>query len=277
MLNYWTYFWNDIVWRIEADQFKMPFSQRELTQELLDNYSKKISTALVAIDWTKFSSNVLTIDSTTYDIWDIDFLEQWTDWVIMTGLNDIDKSRFEWKVAVWVILWVGDCAPIIWSSDDWSVMFNIHGWYKWILWNGEEWNPGIIYNFISQLESEWVNPNHIWKIHLWPMAGPDFELPLSYYEKLIQYISKEYKIIDFKEYFILNWKTNESWDKLWYLNLRWIVDILLRYHWVSMYNIEDSSINTTDLSNWWPSYRLYSNWLQKDNNRLSATIAKLLI
>lgn len=277
MLNYWTHFWNDILWRIEAEQFNVPFSQRVETKKLLKEYSQKIGAALVAIDWTKFSSNVITIDSTTHDIWNVDFLEQWTDWVIMTWLKDIDKSRFESKTAVWIILWVWDCAPIIWSNDDWSVMFNIHGWYKWILWNGEESNPGIIYNFISQLESEWISPNHIWKIHLWPMAWDNFELPLDYYEELIKYISKEYKIVDFKQYFELNWKFNDNNQKLGYLNLRWIVDILLRYHWVSMYNIEDSWINTTDKSNSWPSYRLYSKWLQKNNNRLSATIAKLLV
>jgi len=276
MLNYISEFWNSIAWKIEAEHFSYPFWNREETEKLLLTFSQKINWALVAIDWTDFSSNVKTIDSTTFNIDDYSFLDRWIDGVIMNWLNDIQKEQFLWKTSIWIILWVWDCAPIIWSTKDWSTIFNLHWWYKWVLWNWEENNPWIIYNFISSLEKEWLSSNGIWKIHLWPMAGPDFELPLSYYEKLIRYISKEYKIIDFKEYFILNWKTNESWDKLWHLNLRWLVDILLRYHWVSMYNIEDSWINTTDKSNWWPSYRLYSNWLQKNNNRLSATISKLL-
>lgn len=277
MLNYWVDFWNNICWRIEAEHFANPFSQRVETRKLLNKYSQQIGSALVAIDGTKFSSNVLNIDASSYDIWDLDFLEQGIDWVIMTWLNDIDKNRYESKNAVWIILWVADCAPIVWSNDDWSVMFNIHWWYKWVLWNWEESNPGIIYSLISQLESQWINPNHISKIHLWPMAWNNFELPLDYYESLIRYISKEYKIIDFKEYFTLNWSINEKNQKLWHLNLKWLVDVLLRYHWVSMYNIEDSWISTTDKNNNWPSYRLHSQWVQEKNNRLSATIAKILV
>lgn len=277
MNNYWVNFWNKIIWRIEADHFSVPFWNRQISIKLLEEYSKKIATALIAIDWTNFSSNVISIDTSTYDIWNVDFLEPWIDWVIMTWLKDIDKTRFNWKVAVWSILWVWDCSPIIGSNTDWSIIFNIHWWYKWILWNWEENNSWIIFSFIDSLEKQWIYPSKIWKVHLWPMAWKDFELPLDYYKKLIKYISKDYKLIDFMEYFKINGKTNEKWQKLGYLDLRWIVYILLRYHWISMYNIDDSGIDTTNRSNNWPSYRLYSNWLQEKNSRLSSTIAKLLV
>jgi copper oxidase (laccase) domain-containing protein len=277
MPNYSTNFWNNVVWRLETDQFDSSFSYRSNTTKLLHSYSQEINTALLAIDWSKFSSNVLIVDASDKDILDVDFLKEWTDGVIMTWLNDIDKNRFEWKSAVGILLWVADCAPILGSSSDWWFMFNIHWWYKWILWNWEQDNPWILYNFIQKLESEWVNPNQIWKIHLWPMAWNNFELPLDYYKELTKNISKEYKLLDFWEYIIPNFKYNDKGQRLWYLDLWWLIDIILRYHWVSMYNIENSWIITNDPNNNWPSYRLYSNLLQENNNRLSATITKLLI
>ncbi len=267
MLNYGVDFWNDVYWTIK-------------------NYNSEESfISLVNIDWTESSSNIISIDASSDDIWNLDFLEQWIDWVIMTWLNDIDKNRFEWKAAVWSILWVDNWLPIIWSNDDWSVMFNFHGSYKSILWNGEELNPGIIYNLISQLQSKWINPSTISKVHLWYMAWKSNEVTFEKYQELIENISKEYKIIDFNDYFYLNSKVNNNKQLLGYIDINWIVDILLKYHWVSMYNIEDRETNI--YSNM--PYFLYRDSLKKDThihyNKLleettdfsSATIAKLLV
>lgn len=276
MSKYSIDFWNWVLWNIESEYFSHPFWKRDITQELLNNYSKKINSSLIAIDWTSFSTNIEFFDWTKIDIWNVDFLQPWIDWVILTWLNDIDKTRFEWKSAIWIILGVWDCAPIIWSSWDWELIFNLHVWYKWLFWSWNEDNPWIIFNFFDSLQKRWIYPSSLWKIHFWPMAWNDFELPLNYFESLIKFISKEYSLIDFKEYFKLNWKINSNWEKLWYLDIRWVIDILFRYHWVPMYNIYDSWINTTDRNNDWPSYRLFTNWQQKNNNRLTATIWKLL-
>lgn len=272
-------FWKWITWIVENKDFDKPFSLRETTEESIQEYSDKTNSVLIWIDWTNFSSNVETFDASCFSSINNTFLLPWTDWVILHSLNSISTTQFENKSKIWIILGVADCSPIIWSTKDWDTMFNIHAWYKWVLWDWKEWNPWIIFNFIEEIERIWLSFNDLANIHLWPTAWSNFELPNEYYKKLIEYISKEYRwIIDFNEprFFNKTHKLNKDKKRVWYLNLKEIIKTILIVHWIPEHKIEDFLIETTNPNNNWPSYRLYYKWIQEKNNRLSSTIFKNL-
>lgn len=266
---YKVWFWNNIEWIYEKDHFSYPFSKRDKTGKLLEEYSVNIATLIYWIDWTNFSTSVSTINLKNTDFNnDVNFLKAWVDWLIINWLNDIDNQIKWFKKSVWIILWIWDCAPIIWWSKDWDLIFNLHWGYKWILWldNDFKW---LIYNFTEELKKSFTSPEKI-ILDIWPMAWANFELDKNYIEPLIINFLSNYKKLNLSNYYIDT--IIKDWSQKWNINLRQLIIDVLKYHWFK--NISYTNINTTDINNDWPSYRLFSNKLQEINNRLSATIRK---
>jgi len=267
--------WN-ILWVVENKHFDYPFWDREKTLCSLELFSNIRDSVLIAIDWSKFTSNIISIDGTNYNYDSVNFLKSWVDGVILSWLNDVKRERLFNKSYIWIILWVADCAPIIWSMKNWESVFNLHVWYKWLFWNWEIDNPWILYNFFEKLSKNNISISDLEKIHLWPMAWNDFELPFPYYHNLSKYFFQNYRLLNPNDYFFLNWNQNEKWDDLWNFDLRRLIIDIIKYHWVSQDIVSSSGIDTTNLNNNWPSYRLFSKSLQAKNNRLSASIRKMI-
>lgn len=271
MINLW--FWNNIWWKIENKHFAYPFWVRDKTSNLLKKYSDNIATTLIWIDWTNFSTNIEIIsDSEKKELltndYDLIFLEKWIDWAIITWLKDIDLEIVWTKKSIWICLWVWDCASIIWASNDWDTIFNLHWWYKWILWLDNDYN-WMIYEFIKKLDEIDLSWDDI-SMYISPMAWADFELDKTYIKPLILKFLKNYKKLDLNKYYCDT--VIKDWKQKWNIDLRTLIVDVLKYHWIKKVNY--SHLDTTNQNNPWPSYRLYANWKQEKNNRLSSTIFK---
>ena len=268
-MNRWTSiskieFDKNITWHFIPHYFSYPFSNKEETKKVLANISFFKDELLYVIDWTDFTSNVKIINWNDID-WNDNhnFLDAWTDWIILTWLNEIDKKQFELKHKIWIILWVWDCAPIILTSKDWNTIFNLHVWYKWLLWFEYSWF-WIIDSFIAQIKELNINISDI-DMYIWPMAWDNFELPRDY---IVAHIEKYWLNPD--KYFKNTKKVN--WEQKWNFSLRILLFDILRLH--GLLDFFDISINTTDPNNNWPSYRLSTIQNKPNGSRLWASIFK---
>lgn len=269
MHKYYKNFWDWVIGLFENTFFENPFSEREKTEKILEKYSEKINSALIAIDWTNFTSNIKIINASNTNFSSVSFLEAGTDWVILTWLNDVKKEQFDNKNSVWIILWVADCAPVVWSINSGEIIFNLHIWYKWLFWDGKEDNLWIIYNFFEKIKELNIKTEYMQKVYIWPLAWSNFELPKDYFIEKSKYFFQYYKNLKIDDYFIENLENKEKW----FLNLERLVYDTFLNHWMFRWQMESSWIYTTDSNNSWHSYRLFSKWWQK-NSRLTATIWK---
>lgn len=232
--------------------FPHSFSVRDQTESIFEMlWLKNEWFRVLWIDGSQFSPNIKLIDLREIQFKnDVELLEAWTDWVIVTWLNSWESSDIETRLKVSLILWVADCAPIWFSTSDWNTIWLIHAWYKWVF----SW---IIWNFLSILEELWIKFNNIeWEktaeIYIWPMAWSDFELPRDYYQSLYDWFSDWNPCFDPDDYFSYNW------DWKWFFDLRNLIKDILRNSWISVSKyVTCSSIDTTNPNNIWPSYRLH--------------------
>lgn len=258
-----------VIHLLENTHFQQAFGQREATLTNLQTFQTKHNIdALIALDGTQFSSCVKKLE--TPEAW-LHFLDAGIDGAIL----QVSQQTLQ---KVGIIIGVGDCAVIAWNTRDKSHIFSIHAWYKGTLGNGEEENKGIIANLFLKLTEDNIEAKDIEKLYIGPMAGSNFELPRSYYQTLSKEIKNTYAKINFESYFKVRsntWNSDIS-ELKWTLNLRKLIKDILMQHDIQEDQLFVYPIDTTNPSNRWPSYRLFSNKLQEKNTRLSQTILSIV-
>ena len=210
---------------------------------------------IIAIDWTKATSNIEIITNETFEKNPI-LLPSWIDWVI---LNTTEKAK--------LILPVADCAPIIAYHKTWKICGSFHAGYKWVAWE-EASDLGIITTMVDNLLKV-ANTNTLddFDFYIWPMIWRKFELPKEYVEKMFWRIFKEYNL-NSKDYFL----KHDNDDTKIYLHLRKIIRDILKKLWKNIklqwviwkWSYFDNS-KTDDWNSEYPSHRLYTKF--QENNK----------
>lgn len=239
------------------------FSNRCDTLKLLREFWKEKDTNIIWIDWSEFSTKIKKLDA-NQAIWTI--LEKaWIDWVIFEWIKDTTNK-------VWILLWVADCAWIVWTTKDWNNIFNIHGWYKWILWK-KDWWIWIIAQLIEEIRKDNYKQEDL-ILNISPMAWSDFELWRDFIEEMFNEFketqlseSKSFKF-DFNNYFENTYILN--WEQKWEFNLRKLILDIFDIYWIKNYSF--TNIDTNSNNNLFSSYRLYTQSKNKNNNNFWAQV-----
>lgn len=225
-------------------------SFRDETIKILEQFESRnlYNSKIIAIDWSEFSSNIITINGENLKSSPI-LLESWIDWIVL-----------DTKQKAALILPVADCAAIAAYTKTWEITGLFHAWYKWVAW--WENDLGIITNLIEELKKVSNSENlKDFDFYISPMIWKKFELPKDYAEKLFSKLFKEYNL-DSEKYFL---EDDSDYKKI-YLNLREIIKDIFKKHKINLRirkSWEKESVfdkrDTDSYDSIFPSYRLYSN------------------
>ncbi len=177
------------------------------------------------------------------------------------GVIVIKNNLLYEKIAVW--WFVGDCAAIIMKYKNEMI---------WILHAGWPWTTKwVVSHYINLLkEILWDNGSqkslNELRFFVSPMAWNDFELPTELVKNNFEDFIKRNKV-SYSHFF----KVNNYKPSHWFLDLRKAIKIEFQNQWIdTVKQIWFHPDNTTDISNGWPSYRLFSKKIYSYDDRLAA-------